>query len=200
MITIPEGVSKRDYIKTFTNLDRTIPFSTHLVDKVPELLPGWHRRSFFEGRISLSLYYGEAKEGLKDLTDRQKTPIDFCFLDGFNPNKNPELWSEELLLEITKNLHTDSQLTTFTAAGKIKRKLEKLGFEIKKVDQRPFKRESTLGVYKGPSFKQAHHSPRQVHVLGAGIAGATVARHLAEAAIDVTVSYTHLTLPTNREV
>ena len=73
-------------------------------------------------------------EGLGDITNRHKIPIDFCFLDGFNPAHNPDLWSDEILLEITKNLDTYSQITTFTAAGKIKRRLEKLGFEIKKVD------------------------------------------------------------------
>ncbi|MFL2526833.1 MAG: tRNA (5-methylaminomethyl-2-thiouridine)(34)-methyltransferase MnmD [Candidatus Azotimanducaceae bacterium] len=177
--------SKKDYAKTFANLDPVIPFSSNLIDQVPALLPGWHRRSFFEGRINLSIFYGEAKEGLRDITIRHKVPIDFCFLDGFNPAHNPELWSEELLLEISKNLHADSQITTFTAAGRIKRRLEKLGFEIIKVDQRPIKRESLFGVYKGPVLKQAYRAPREVHILGAGIAGATVARHLAEAAINV---------------
>ena len=177
--------SKKDYAKTFANLDRAIPFSSNLIDQAPALLPGWHRRSFVGGKISLSIFYGEAIEGLRDITNRHKIPIDFCFLDGFNPAHNPDLWSDEILLEITKNLRTDSQLTTYTAAGKIKRGLKKLGFEITKVDQRPIKRESIFGVYKGPTFKQAPPSPREVHILGAGIAGATVARQLAEAAVDV---------------
>ena len=63
--------------------------------------------------------------------------------------------------------------------------MEKLGFEITKVDQRPLKRESLFGVYRGPVLKQVYRAPREVHVLGAGIAGATVARHLAEAAVNV---------------
>ena len=45
----------------------------------------------------------------------------------------------------------------------IKKEIEKLGFEIKKLINDLLK-ESIFGVYKGPIFKQAHPSPREVHI------------------------------------
>ncbi|MDD9997842.1 MAG: tRNA (5-methylaminomethyl-2-thiouridine)(34)-methyltransferase MnmD [Rhodospirillaceae bacterium] len=152
----------------------------------PPMLPGWHRRVLAQGRIWLSLYWGDAQAGLRDLVGRQRQPFDAWFLDGFAPARNPEMWRDELLRLATRFAARGTAVATFTAAGHVRRSLEAAGFEMRRVDQRPRKRESLTGVYTGEGLKR-ESLPASVTVAGAGIAGASIARHLAERGIAVSV-------------
>ena len=60
---------------------------------------------------------------------------------------------------------------------------------MRRVDQRPHKRESLAGVFETDQSppRAAIHPPEHVVVYGAGIAGASTSRHLAELGVHVTV-------------
>ena len=177
----------KDYRKVFANLSRKIPFCKNMLDQTPPGLAGWHRRAFEHGKIHLSLFFGEASDGINDLANRQKVSIDLCFLDGFSPSKNPDLWKEDIFISLSKILHKNSQVTTFTVAGAIRKKLENIGFKLQRIDQRPIKRESLLGMYQPNTGYRTHAIPREVNILGAGIAGSTLARNLADNGVAVNV-------------
>ena len=162
------------------------PIYTDLCAAYPPLLPGWHRRLFAEGRITLSLYWGEAKDGLADLTDRQRQPIDAWFLDGFAPSRNPALWREGLLKQAASLSTAGTSIATFSAAGAVRRRLQGCGFSMRRVDQRPHKRESLAGTFAKPGLARQPVAKRAA-VAGAGIAGASIARHLAEQGVAVDV-------------
>lgn len=163
-----------------------LPIYGSLEDIYPPMTPGWHRRILAESRICLSLYWGEAGAGLSDLVRSQAQPIDAWFLDGFAPDRNPDMWREDLLQGIAGLAGTGTVVSTFTAAGRVRRILEGCGFDMRRVDQRPHKRESLAGVFvrKGLARQKI---PGRVTVAGAGLAGASVARHLVEQGIGVTV-------------
>ena len=152
----------------------------------PPMLPGWHRRVLAEGRIWLSLYWGDALAGIRDLAGRQRQPFDAWFLDGFAPARNPEMWREDVLRSAARFAARGTAVATFSAAGHVRRRLEAAGFDMRRVDQRPRKRESLAGVYTREGLKR-DKIPESVAVAGAGIAGAGIARHLAERGIAVTV-------------
>ena len=177
----------KDYQKVFANLSRKTPFCKQMLDQIPPRLSGWHRRVFENGKIHLSLFLGEASEGINDLANRQKVPIDLCFLDGFSPSKNPDLWNDDIFISLSKILYKNSQVTTFTVAGAVRKKLENIGFKLQRIDQRPIKRESLLGIYQTNNGHPTHAIPREVNILGAGIAGSTLARNLAENGVAVNV-------------
>ncbi len=163
-----------------------LPIYARLEGIYPPMLPGWHRRFLAEGRLCLSLYWGEAGAALSDLAHGQAQPIDAWFLDGFAPDRNPDMWREDLLRAIAGLAGTGTVVSTFTAVGRVRRSLEACGFDMRRVDQRPYKRESLAGVFvrNGVARRKV---PGRVTVAGAGIAGASVARHLAEQGIAVTV-------------
>ena len=163
-----------------------IPVYGELERAYPPLLPGWHRRVLAEGRVWLSLYWGDAGAGLSDLIGRQRQPFDAWFLDGFAPDRNPEMWREELLRMAAQLSARGTAVATFTAAGHVRRGLAAAGFEMRRVDQRPRKRESLAGSFIKEGL-QRKKEPDRVAVAGAGIAGAGIARHLAERGIAVTV-------------
>ena len=181
-------LSYKDHERIQKTIAKEIPFYAELLDQLPPMLPGWHRRSFLNGRVSLSLYSGEVLTGLKEITERQKTSVDICFLDGFDPRKNPAMWTEEVFTELAKNLSRNSQASTFSAAGHVRRKLEKIGFKVERISQLPIKRESLIANFRGKILKKTFTPPKEIRILGAGIAGSTIAQHLAQQGLKVDIT------------
>lgn len=163
-----------------------LPIYAELEKCYPPLLPGWHRRVLAQGRIWLSVYWGEAGAAIGDLAPRQCQPIDAWFLDGFAPDRNPDMWREDLLQKAAGLATAGTTVATFTAAGEVRRRLQACGFAMRRVDQRPHKRESLAGTFAKPGLAR-RPLPNRVTVAGAGIAGASLARHLAERGIAASV-------------
>ena len=155
----------------------------------PKPVSGFHRLSFDEGRIQLTLLYGDATEMLSQLNAQ----IDCWFLDGFAPSKNPEMWGEELFNQLGRLSHAGTTLATFTCAGLVKRGLKSAGFEIRKIPGYGRKREMLCADYQGFDRAQSDHSKQQpwlkrpptqaqtcpIAIIGGGLSGATTAFALA---------------------
>ncbi len=125
----------------------------------PPPVAGIHRRQFLNGRIQLTLIYGDAKEFTELLPSlspqwdeyRAKTAkVDAWFLDGFAPSKNPQMWSDELFATISRLSMPGTTAATFTCAGIVKRGLNAAGFELKKVPGFGRKREMLTAKMKEP--------------------------------------------------
>ena len=67
--------------------------SAQLVDAWPTLVPGLHRLHFENEAVTLTLVFGDAVEWLPQLT----LAADAFYLDGFSPDRNPELWSDAIV-------------------------------------------------------------------------------------------------------
>ncbi|XDD47362.1 tRNA (5-methylaminomethyl-2-thiouridine)(34)-methyltransferase MnmD [Leptospira sp. WS39.C2] len=92
-------------------------------------------------KFDLRLYFGDVADCL-DLFPM----VDYWYLDGFSPSKNPKMWSEETLSKIRSHSRLGTRLATFTAAGFIRRNLEGLGFTIQKQKGFGKKREMITGI------------------------------------------------------
>ena len=163
-----------------------LPIYAELAGAYPPLLAGWHRRHLAAGRIMLSVFFGDGITGFGDIVGRQRLPVDAWLLDGFAPDRNPQLWSEALWRTLAQLSDEGSTIATFSAVGAVRRALADCGFSMRKVDQRPHKRHSLAGVFthtRGTTYKPA----RSVGVVGAGLAGAATARQLAERGVAVTL-------------
>lgn len=97
----------------------------------------------FKDRVSLKLLFGDSLEMLK----QEKDKVDAWYLDGFAPNRNPEMWSPELFAEIARLSNHDTVLATFTAAGFVRRGLSEAGFQMSKRAGFGRKREMLKGIY-----------------------------------------------------
>ena len=149
-------------------------------------LGGWHRRIFDAGRVRLSLFHGDIAQGLTDINLNQHARVDAWFLDGFAPSKNPEMWSESVFDHISQNSFYGTTVTSFTSAGSVRKKLEGAGFTVKKIQHLNYKRHSLFGAFRKKK-KVSHQPPREVSIAGAGIAGCSIARLVAEQNIRVKV-------------
>jgi len=174
-------------------------FSQQLIDAYPEVCHGFHRIELEQGRVQLTLWFGEAEDGFAALD----ADVDAWFLDGFAPSKNPEMWSDNLFKHIHRLSHQGTTFSTFTAAGIVRRGLKNVGFDVRKVKGFGQKREMSVGelntvtaaLTERMSQGQSWFSLRQdkptkiskVLVVGAGIAGANTAYALARQGIKVEV-------------
>ena len=178
-------LSVDDLARSLAPWTTTLPQARDLVEHYPPLVPGWHRRLFEAGRIQLSVYFGDVSDALADLTGQQRRGVDAWFLDGFAPRRNPAMWRSELFEVMARLSARRASVTTFSAAGDVRRDLAKSGFEVRRVDQRPHKRHSTAAVFAGKGRDFA--PPTTAVVIGAGIAGTSTARALADKGIAVAV-------------
>lgn len=194
----------RDLARALAMWPELADLSGQLIAQYPVYLaPGVHRLKF-TGGVYLTLVIDEASQGFESLLlddPVRDRAIDAWFLDGFAPSKNPDMWSEELFAAIARLSAPQATFATFTCAGIVKRGLKSVGFELQKVPGFGRKREMLRGVF-APAPEEAPHRhsvtpwhlpqslqklPRSVAIVGAGIAGATAARALAERNIRVTV-------------
>lgn len=159
---------------------------SELARAYPPRIRGWHRRWLAGGRVCLSLWFGDAAVGLADLDGRQRQGVDAWFLDGFAPDRNPGMWTPVLCRRLAGLSRPGSAVATFTAAGRVRRALTEAGFHMRRVDQRPHKRESLAGIFRGPGLT-GFAPPERVVIAGAGLAGASAAFHLARAGCAVRV-------------
>ncbi len=125
-------------------------YAAKLLAKYPPLTAGWHRLVFAEENLTLTLLLGDANELLPELV----AEVDVWFLDGFSPDKNPELWQLNLLSSVAKLSKINSTLSTYSAAGVVKRTLEAAGFVVIKQKGFGLKRNMTTATM---TAKYQHH-------------------------------------------
>src|SRR5690606_2124149 len=156
------------------------PLSTPLLAQYLALQGGFQRLSFAGGRITLSLLIGDVLELLPQLDAR----IDAWFLDGFNPAKNPEMWTPELFAQVARLSAPGATLGTFTSAGRVRRGLMEVGFEMQRVPGHGKKWENLRGRFAGaptaagkPWFARPRTPLHTRHalVIGAGLVGCSPA-------------------------
>ncbi|MBC5994884.1 tRNA (5-methylaminomethyl-2-thiouridine)(34)-methyltransferase MnmD [Pontibacter cellulosilyticus] len=71
---------------------------------------------------------------------------DLIYFDAFAPEKQPELWSEEMFVKLYNATRPGGGLVTYCAKGSFKRSLKAAGFEVEALPGPPGKREMTRGV------------------------------------------------------
>lgn len=63
--------------------------------------------------------------------------IDVVYFDAFAPEKQPEMWSEELFARIYEAMSPNGVLTTYCAKGEIRRRLQRVGFVVERLQGPP---------------------------------------------------------------
>ncbi|HKW37750.1 MAG TPA: bifunctional tRNA (5-methylaminomethyl-2-thiouridine)(34)-methyltransferase MnmD/FAD-dependent 5-carboxymethylaminomethyl-2-thiouridine(34) oxidoreductase MnmC [Burkholderiales bacterium] len=157
-----------------------------LVALWPLPLPGFHRLHLARGRVTLTLLLGDAAQLLPQLEAR----ADAFFLDGFAPEKNPEMWSAAIARELARLAAPGATVATWTVAASVRTNLANAGFTVSKREGFGRKREMLGGTYAGRGTSAAKPE-RSVAIIGAGIAGSACAERLASRGREVTVIDRH---------
>lgn len=147
----------------------------------PAPTPGFHRMDLPERRVVIDLAIGEVEPALEAWAGR----ADAWFLDGFAPSANPGMWSDAVLDRVAARSAPGARLATFTVAGAVRRGLSSRGFSVEKRPGHGRKRERLEARFTGPGHNE-EPTPR-VAVIGAGVAGAMLARAFTRLGVPVQV-------------
>ncbi len=192
------------------------PLARELRAAWPPLVRGWQRLHFAGGKLTLDLFFGDAKNALAQLP--AQCQADAFYLDGFAPTKNPELWDASLLAALSRHASPGATLATWTVAAAVRTALEQNGWRWRKTPGYAQKREMLCAVHEkaasvvsAPSTNSAAPSrprfssssrassflmpespesptpptARHAIVIGAGLAGTSVAERLAARGWDI---------------
>ena len=166
--------------------------SRELCASWPLPMPGFHRLEFAGGSVVLTLGLGEAETLLR----RCEAHVDAFYLDGFDPKKNPAMWSPELFRRLSRLAAPDATLATWCVAGSVRADLQAAGFALEKRPGFGSKRQmltAWLAPTRAPIRVPAATSPgeRRAVVLGAGLAGCALSERLAARGWSVTLVDRH---------
>ena len=173
-------------------------FSQQLIEQYPETPANNITLSFLDGSVTLQLIFDDATQGLASLNSKEKPHnqalVDAWFLDGFSPEKNPEMWHAGLFQQVARLSKEQATLTTFTVAGKVRRQLIAVGFRVEKRQAVGKKNELLSAVFqqnpnsgKGYQQRAIIAKPQHVSIIGGGIASACAAYALTKSGVKVTV-------------
>ena len=147
----------------------------------PPPLTGLHRLAFEGGAVTLTLGLGDARALIPELM----LGADAFYLDGFAPDRNPELWDAALLKALARMARPDATLATWSAARAVREALASGGFDVELRAGFGTKRQMLVARY-APRFRTRRHEPpsaysgaREAIVIGAGLAGCSSALALA---------------------
>ncbi|MEM1105102.1 MAG: FAD-dependent 5-carboxymethylaminomethyl-2-thiouridine(34) oxidoreductase MnmC [Pseudomonadota bacterium] len=137
--------------------------------------------------VSLTLHIGDIAEALP----RSVFSADAWFLDGFSPSRNASMWDQGLYPLIAARTAPGGVAATFTVARAVREGLSTAGFEVSKQPGFGRKRERLEARFAGSGAPApgalAWHAPAspagKVAIIGAGIAGACVAREARSAGL-----------------
>ena len=184
-------VGRDDLLRAASAYPELGPLAEALAGQWNGLLPGFHRLSFESGRVLLTLCVGDVRPMLRT---QQRFGADSIFLDGFSPERNPDMWSPETLKGLTRLARRGTRLATWSVARALRDALAQLGFQARKLPGLPPKRDCLGAIYdpaweprRPPPAPEAVAQPGTCLVLGAGLAGAAVAASLARRGWQVTV-------------
>jgi len=180
-------------------------YAQELIEQYPDKLTNKHTFYFYDNAITLTLIIDDATQAFSNLYPAANLPfggyvnkagakkelVDIWYLDGFSPEKNPEMWNDELFAQIARLSKPQATFATFTVAGFVRRGLSKVGFRVQKQASTGQKKEILTGIYqtapygKGYQQRAKNTKPQQITIIGGGIASACAAYALTKQGVKV---------------
>ena len=186
-----------------------------LLANYPILTPGFHLLQFDDGRVNLTLMLSDALSAFQELLtcgdasmEKQLRDyhVDAWFLDGFSSVKKPLMWSQTLFATIGVLSKKETTLTVFSTSSVIKQDLRMVGFNVSQKPGYACKKDMIVAEFDcAQSGHTSRYTPwhvavpkplkkKRALVLGAGLAGCSIAEALARRGWQVTLIDAETTL------
>jgi len=103
----------------------------------------------WEKRIDINPHFSLLKLN-RNVTDADafsfSTKFDVVYFDAFAPEKQPEMWTQEVFENILSVCNSNAALTTYCAKGAVRRTMQSAGFMVEKLKGPVGKREMLRGI------------------------------------------------------
>ncbi len=119
--------------------------------KVKTIFKSLYRKDYFEDQFfKCSLLWGDAREKINIIPSSIK--FDLIYLDGFSPQKCPQVWTIEFLSKVKEKLNSQGYLITYSSSAAVRKTLRNLGLEIftikPRFNNRTFWSQGTVAISK----------------------------------------------------
>ena len=164
-----------------------------LIAQWPHATPDLHVLDFDAGRLRLILAFGDAATVLPELV----LQADAIYLDGPSPQHDPALWDWHQLRHLHRLAAPGATLASLNTDPAPRQALTRAGFELQHLPPTQHRPAFTAARFKPrhvappPPGRRSQPQTRSVAVVGAGLAGAAVARALAALGLAVQVFERH---------
>jgi tRNA 5-methylaminomethyl-2-thiouridine biosynthesis bifunctional protein len=165
-------ISRSDAARALAPWPEIADLAQILLQQWPGGRRGWHRIEWPKIGVILDLAIVEVEAALHDWSGS----ADAWFLDGFAPAKNPQMWRPEVLSLVAARSRAGARVATFSVAGAVRRGLGEVGFEVQKVPGFGAKKQRLIGRLTAANPPICDPGPPSVAIIGAGVAGASLAR------------------------
>lgn len=109
---------------------------------------GWNK----DIRLTPHFTLHKAESDIYDFLQRPQTDAngyDVVYYDAFAPEKQPEMWEEQLFRQLYQLMNPGGILTTYCAKGVIRRMWQSIGFEVERLPGPPGGKREILRGRKG---------------------------------------------------
>jgi len=128
--------------------------------KVKTIFESLYRKDYFEDQFfKCSVLWGDAREKISIIPSFVK--FDLIYLDGFSPQKCPQVWTIEFLSKVAEKLNSQGYLITYSSSAAVRKTLRNLGLEIFTIKpsfkNRSFWSQGTVAIAKFDKNKFKHN-------------------------------------------
>ena len=119
--------------------------------KVKKIFEALYRNDYFEDQFfKCDILWGDAREKIDFIPSVNK--FDLIYLDGFSPQKCPQVWTIEFLSKVAEKLNPQGYLITYSSSAAVRKTLRNLGLEIFSIkpslNDRTFWSQGTVAISK----------------------------------------------------
>ena len=192
-ISIEKHPLRRDDLRRALAGSSEPELARQLCDAWPPLTPDMHLLGLDGGRVELLLVLGDAGEQLRQII----AGIDAFYLDGFAPDRNPQMWSPGIFKALSRLAAPGATAATWSAARAVRDGLQQAGFAWRAADGIGGKRHITLARFepraplRKPVARTGDARTKTVAIIGGGLAGAACAQALVREGLQCTVFDRH---------
>ena len=167
--------TKTEIKRLFKKFEMLSDLEDEFFESFDPIHKGINKFFFSNWNVELILYVGDVIDAIRSLNEGFM--MDAWYLDGFDPKANPVMWSNDVFDFIKTHSHKNTTVSTFSAAGFIRRGLTERGFDVERKKGFKFKRHHLAGTYSQADQREVF---KKIAVVGSGIAGCSTAYHLAK--------------------
>jgi len=120
---------------------QALDYSNHFPEEIAVGAFQKIHKAAWEKKVAILPFFELQKKQMFFKDIQAKEDFDLIYFDAFGPRVQPELWTEEVFLNMYRALKMGGVLVTYSAKGSVRRAMQAVGFVVERLQGPPGKRE-----------------------------------------------------------